>query len=75
MKKILLTYLLFVCVSEVTSQEIRELGSLSMRRPGFTAIFEHDDATDATEQFSIIISCFNPIPGTRDDVNFIRYVI
>ena len=70
---IFLAFLLLLNVSPVKLQEIRELGSLSMRQPGFSAVFQHDDVTDATEQFSFVISCFSAIPGTRDDVNFVRW--
>lgn len=57
----------------VNSQNIRPLGSFDMRRPGFTEIFTHTDPADDTEQFSFLVSTFNPIPGTTDEVFFVRY--
>ena len=70
------TLLTLACLCHVVrSQTIRELGSMTMRQAGFSAVYDHgDDVTDATERYSIIISCFSAVPGTRDDVNFIRYV-
>ena len=69
-------FLALACLCRVVrSQTIRELGSMTMRQAGFSAVYDHgDDVTDATERYSIIISCFSAVPGTRDDVNFIRYV-
>ena len=73
LEKPLLVLLHLLYLPCLRGQDIRELGSFEMRRPGFTELYEHTDPADPTERYSFIVSTFNPIPGTVDEVFFVTY--
>ena len=70
----LLVLLICVSASQWQVEGQRRLGEISVDLVGFSNLYVHEDATDPTEKYSLLLSTFNPIPFTSDTSYIFRHI-
>merc|ERR1711976_726138 len=73
MESLLSTALLLLCVFASLEAQ-RLVGHINVEFPGFSSLYVHEDATDPTEKYSLMLSTYNYVPFTSDTSYMYRHI-
>merc|ERR1711976_893639 len=74
MSRAVVVFFLCACALKWRVEAQRRLGEVAVDLAGFSNLYEHEDATDPTERYSLLLSTFNPIPFTSDTSYIFRHI-
>merc|ERR1711976_14438 len=65
--------LLLLCATASLEAQ-RLVGHIDVDYPGFSSLYIHEDATDPTKKYSLMLSTYNPVPLTSDTSYIYRHI-